>query len=109
MKKKGLVYRFTMISGVAFIFLNMGGEMMYSVFMKQFRNIQLKQKKKTEDKIESMIEDEKEEEEEKSIVPDLTNLNPLVQRDAYRKDRLDRISKLRSNDKEMAINAPTRE
>jgi len=56
-----------------------------------------------------MIEDEKEEEEEKSIVPDLTNLNPLVQRDAYRKDRLDRISKLRSNDKEMAINAPTRE
>ena len=54
------------------------------------------------------MEDEKEEE-EKSIIPDLTNLNPLVQRDAYRKDRLDRIAKLRSNDKEMAINAPTRE
>ena len=37
-KGKGLVYRFTMISGVAFIFLNMGGEMCYSVFMKTFRN-----------------------------------------------------------------------
>ena len=49
-----------MVSGIAFIFLNMGGEMCYSVFMKQFRNNQLEEQKKKEEKIESILEDEDE-------------------------------------------------
>ena len=52
-----------------------------------------------------MLEDE----EEKTESEDMSSMNPLIQRNAYRKDRLDRIAKLRSNDKELAINAPTRE
>ena len=76
--------------------------MCYSVFMKQFRNNQLEEQKKKEEKIESILEDEDEKPQDPSI-------NPLVARNQYRKDRLDRIAKLRSNDNELAINAPTRE
>ena len=102
MKKKGVVYRMTMIFGAAFIIANMGGETAYALFMKQTRTQQLQDEKKKKQKMDDIGEDD-EAADDGSIVD---KINPMASREKYREDRLNRIKKSREEERQVA---PTRE
>ena len=63
MKKKGLVYRMTMIVGLSAVFMQCGGELFYSRFIRDFRNKQLAKEKEVSDKMNNYNELSEEEKE----------------------------------------------
>ena len=89
MKKKGVVYRMTMFSGLFMIMLQVAGETNYARFFKNIRNKEIEQEKKLVEKIEGMEEDGPDSEEQKSS---------MSGREKYKQERLNRIKEMRDKE-----------
>lgn len=59
MRKKGLVYRATMILGVSIIFIQFGGELVYQKYFKKDRQFELQTEKEIELKKSKFSEEDK--------------------------------------------------
>ena len=91
LKKKGVVYRMTMLAGPLMVAGWTLGECSYSELMKERRNEEIKEDKAVTEKIKSMIAEG--EEDEKLAESDLPN--PLRTREKYKEDRLKKVKDLR--------------
>ena len=100
MKKKGLVYRLTMIVGFGIIGMQTFGETGYSYYFKSGRTEQINNEKAVDLKIENISGDEEEEEEKKAS-------GLLKSREQYKKDRLKKIKDMRYQENQTV--APTME
>ena len=87
MKKKGYVYRMTMATGLFILMAQIGGESIYSFFFKNLRNNQIKEEKKSDEKIGDFEKEDSESEESKKGV--------LKSREQYKTERLNRIKEIR--------------
>ena len=90
LKKKGVVYRLTMLAGPFMIAAWTLGECSYSELMKEKRNEEIKEDNEVSDKIKSMVAEA--EEAEKSLQ---SELNPLRTREKYKEDRLKKVKEMR--------------
>ena len=88
MKKKGAVYRVTMVAGFAMIMMQVVGETNYSRFWKNIRNKEIEQEKALEKKIDDMEGETQDPEEEKALNP----------REKYKIERLNRIKEMREKE-----------
>ena len=78
MKKKGMVYRLTMLMGAGMIGAQIVGESSYSFFYKDQRNQEIKEEKKMTD-----LQDEE-------------DSNPILKsREQYKNERLNKIKEMR--------------
>ena len=90
LKKKGVVYRLTMLAGPFMIAAWTLGECSYSELMKEKRNEEIKEDNEVSDKIKSMVAEA--DETEKSLQ---SELNPLRTREKYKEDRLKKVKEMR--------------
>ena len=90
LKKKGVVYRLTMLAGPFMIAAWTLGECSYSELMKEKRNEEIKEDNQVSQKIKSMVSEG--DEGEKSMASDL---NPLSVREKYKEERLKKVKEMR--------------
>merc|ERR1712100_782061 len=90
LKKKGVVYRMTMLAGPFMVAAWTVGECSYSELMKEKRNEEIKEDKQVSGKMKSMVGEG--EDAEKSSESDF---NPLRTREKYKEDRLKKVKDMR--------------
>ena len=99
MKKKGAVYRLTMMVGFLIIGGQLVGESSYSFYKKEARNQEIEAARKQSDRINALSEEEDEE----------GKGGLLRSREDYKQQRLKRIKEARSKQQDSGIAAPTME